>query len=62
MCTNGNYRVYAIDPDGWDKYVILKSQAKKTSQIVSDDDERSPVEDDETMAIEKELSIGTKSW
>ena len=66
MCFNGNYASYAIDPDDWDKYVIVKPEAKGTcekrhleqSDVAGIDS--SLVEDDESITTDNRLSIGAK--
>ena len=68
MCSNGKYRSYAIDPDDWDKYVVVKPKEKSTyekRQLEQSDTtgiDSSLVESDESFNAYNRLSIGTKSW
>ena len=68
MCSNGNYRSYAIDPDDWDKYLVAKPKEKNTYEkrhIEQSDTtgiDSSLVESDESFNAYNRLIIGTKSW
>ena len=68
MCTNSNYRYYAIDPDDWDKYVVTKFQTTDITGKEPDEQrdttsiDSSLVNEDESFSAYNRLSIGTKSW
>ena len=68
MCSNSNYRSYAIDPDDWDKHLVVKPKAKETCkkryQEQSDTTgiDSSLVKSDESFNAYNRISIGTKSW
>ena len=63
MCFNGNYASYAIDPDEWDKYMIVKPKARETGEKRQvEQSDAAGIEDSMVENDDNKLRVGAKSW
>ena len=61
MCFNGNYASYAIDPDDWDKYMIVKSKTVDITEKESDErTDTTGIEDSMVENDDNKLRVGAR--